>query len=106
MSVLIIRPPGDPLPKASKYASESIEYILDCKSLLDFSELVIKGKVINPVPSLSVLNLKSYEGTGLICRIENRPITTAMYVDHMVSIEFITTLNNLRMAQFSIRVHK
>ncbi len=106
MSIIVIKAAGEALPKATKAAAEVLHYTIDCRGLLEPNELVIKGQPVNLSDALDISDIRTWGGNGLVFKLASTSLDTSAYQDHLVALEYETTLNNKRIAQFSLRVYK
>lgn len=106
MSIILLKPAGQPVPKTEKRAIESVLYTLDCAELLDQHELINGIEMPDPKPGLLISDLRPRRGRNIEVRIENEAITTAQYVDYTIQLLFTTIFNNRKAALFHLRVHK
>ena len=104
--ILKVLPAGQTPPKTEKRAIESIVYVLDCSSLLDFAELITKVDTPQSQNDIQLSDVRSRLGRNIEIRVENPPLTTSQYLDYTIPVVFYTTEENKKVAIFHLRVHR
>lgn len=106
MSIIKIKPAGEAVQKVTKLAKEIIHYTLDCKDMLQPNELVVTGSVIDLSEDISITEVRTWNGNGLTFKLVSTELDTSQYQDYLIVFSYITTMNNTRIAQFSLRIYK
>lgn len=105
MTTLIITPAGQPIPRAEKFAGESVIYTLDCTKIINPGALVVSATGVNTT-TYSLSDIRTRKGKSIEVRVTNPPLDTEAYIDITIPISFTTSDRDTRIATFSVRVYK
>ena len=104
MTIIKIKPAGQPVPKVEKLSIESILYTLDLTDILQKMEQVTGSVTVLTEATIESTDTKL--GKNILVRVGPQDIGTSTYIDYPVTALVNTSEGNKKAAQFIVRVYK